>query len=511
MESALHLTRTRLAEIADLESALSVLHWDQATYLPERAATARGHQLATLTETLHGRQTDAELGRLLERSASEVGSLDPESDDVCLVRVAQRDFDRARRVPREFVAELARHTSSLYDAWTRARPANDFASLVPGLQRTLELSRELAAFHRGFSHPADALIDRVDPGMTVSRLRPLFDDLRELLVPMVRAIAEQSPPDLAVLHGDFDESAQLEFGRSVIERMGYDFARGRQDRTHHPFMTRFSAHDVRITTRVRGDDLSEALFSTIHEAGHALYELGVAPDLDRGPLGSGVTAGVHESQSRLWENLVGRSRPFWRRFFPDLQAKFPQLRATDADAFHRAINCVQPSLVRTDADEVTYNLHVLIRFDLELALLEGQLEVRDLPEAWNERYRSDLGVVPTSDSEGVMQDVHWYADVIGGQFQCYAIGNVLSAQLYAAACRARPQILEELAKGEFETLAAWLGENVHRHGRKFEADVLVERATGAELGIGAYRDYLYGKFGELYGIDFEAGDAAKRR
>jgi carboxypeptidase Taq len=501
----LEQAKRRLATIADLAGALSVLGWDQATHLPERAFTSRGYQLATLTETLHERRSDPELGRLLERCQRDLEDGDTESDDVCWVRVARRDFERAQCVPSEFAARLAAHQSASYEAWVRARPADDFATLVPLLERTVEFSRELASFEPGFSHIADPLIDRADPGMTVERLRPLFSELRGLLVPMLRQIAECPKPDLSAVRGYFDEDEQIAFGRKIIERMGYDFSRGRQDRTHHPFMTRFSGNDVRITTRVRTDDLSEALFSTIHEAGHALYELGVAPELDRGPLGSGVSAGVHESQSRLWENLVCRSRAFWNHHFPELQAAFPQLEAVDPEAFYRAINRVEPSLVRTDADEVTYNLHVIIRFDLELALLDGSLAVGDLPQAWNERYQADLGVVPKTDTDGVMQDVHWYADVIGGQFQCYALGNLLSAQLFEAASGASPEIAIETGSGRFGTLRRWLGDNVHRHGRKHEVDSLIERACGAPLSIDAYRNYLYAKFGELYSIDSWSG------
>jgi carboxypeptidase Taq len=499
--TALEQARHQLAAIADLASALSVLHWDQATHLPERAFASRGYQLATLTETLHEKRTDPEFGRLLERCQRDLEDCDPESDDVRLVRVARRDFERAQCIPSEFAARLSAHQSASYKTWIRARPENDFSSLVPVLERTLEFSRELASFYTGFSHIADPLIDRADVGMTVERLRPLFSELRGMLVPMLRQIAECPKPDLSAMRGNFDEDAQIAFGRKIIERMGYDFARGRQDRTHHPFTTRFSGDDVRITTRVRTDDLAEALFSTIHEAGHALYELGVAPELDRGPLGSGVSAGVHESQSRLWENLVCRSREFWNHHFAELQAAFPQLESVDPEAFYRAINRVEPTLIRTDADEVTYNLHVIIRFDLELALLEGSLAICDLPQAWNERYHTDLGVAPETDTDGVMQDVHWYAGVIGGQFQCYALGNVLSAQLFAAANSASPEIATETASGRFGTLRDWLRDNVHRHGRKLEVDPLIERATGAPLRIDAYRDYLHAKFGDLYSID----------
>jgi len=291
----------------------------------------------------------------------------------------------------------------------------------------------------------------------------------------------------------------LAFGLMVAQKYGYDLSRGRQDKTHHPFMTSFAVDDVRITTRVKENDLSEALFSTLHETGHALYELGVSHDLDGTPLAGGTSAGVHESQSRLWENLVGRSRPFWNHYYAQLQATFPeQLNGVSQDTFYRAINKVQPSLIRTDADEVTYNLHVMIRFDLELALLEGSLAVQDLPEAWHARYETDLGVRAPSDVDGVLQDVHWYAGTVGGSFQGYTLGNVMSALFFEQALRAHPSIPAEIEQGEFGTLHGWLRENIYRHGRKFTANELVERVTGGPLTIEPYIRYLQTKYGELY-------------
>jgi carboxypeptidase Taq len=283
--------------------------------------------------------------------------------------------------------------------------------------------------------------------------------------------------------------------------LGYDFQRGRQDKTLHPFMTKFSTGDVRITTRVKEHDLSEGLFSTIHEMGHALYEQGINREFEATPLANGTSSGVHESQSRLWENFVGRSRNFWQFFYPQLQAVFPsQLGNVSLETFYRAINKVERSLVRTDADEVTYNLHVMIRFDLELQLLEGSLAVRDLPEAWNERYRSDLGVVPPSYSNGVLQDVHWYGGMIGGMFQGYTLGNVMSAQFFAAAVKANPEIPTQIEKGDFNPLHDWLKENIYQHGRKYTAPELIERVTGGPLSIDPFIDYIQRKYGELYAL-----------
>jgi carboxypeptidase Taq len=287
----------------------------------------------------------------------------------------------------------------------------------------------------------------------------------------------------------------------AAQRIGYDLKRGRLDKTAHPFMTRFASGDVRITTRVNERDLGDCFFSTLHEAGHALYEMGVAPELDGTPLGHGASFGLHESQSRLWENLVGRSRAYWEHAYPALQAAFPkQLKSVPLNTFYRAINKVQRSLIRTDADEVTYNLHVMIRFDLELALLDGSLDVKDLPTAWAERYQADLGIAPPDDRDGVLQDVHWFAGGIGGAFQGYTIGNILSAQIFAAARRAHPSIDGDIARGETAPLHAWLCENVYRHGAKYRPADLVRRATGEDMSIAPYMAYLREKYGALYGV-----------
>jgi carboxypeptidase Taq len=330
-------------------------------------------------------------------------------------------------------------------------------------------------------------------------VRALFAELRAGLTPLIKAIRARPEADDRCLRGDFPEAAQQSFGERVIRAFGYDFARGRQDKTAHPFMTKLGRGDVRITTRYRADDLADGLFSTLHEAGHAMYEQGIDDALDGTPLYHGTTSGVHESQSRLWENLVGRSLPFWRHWYAPLKAAFPgALDNVDVAAFYRAINKVAPSLVRTDADEVTYNLHVMLRFDLELALLEGTLAVADLPEAWRTRIKSELGVTPPDDRDGALQDVHWYGGIVGGQFQSYTLGNVMSAQFFAAARRDLPDLDDQIGAGEFAPLRGWLTERVYRHGRKFTAPEIVERATGGPMSIGPYLAYLNAKYGALY-------------
>jgi carboxypeptidase Taq len=499
LEAKLDELKARLLEINDLQSAAALLSWDQETYMPVGGALARARQLATLGRIAHEKLTDPALGRLLDELQPYAESLPYESDEASLIRVARRDYERAIRVPPSFVAELNSHTSAAFQAWATARPANDFAMVRPYLEKTLELSRQYADFFPGYEHIADPLIDQADEGMKASTLRTLFAALREQLVPLVQAITMQPPVEDSCLRRTFPEAQQLTFGLEVIRRIGYDFERGRVDKTLHPFMTKFSLGDVRITTRFKEDDLSEALFSMMHEAGHALYEQGIRRELEGTPLAMGTSAGVHESQSRLWENLVGRSYSFWRFFYPRLQTNFPeQLGEVPLETFYRAINKVERSLIRTAADEVTYNLHVMIRFDFELALLEGSLAVRDLPEAWRARYQSDLGIIPPDDRDGVLQDMHWFIGTIGGMFQGYTLGNILAAQFFDAARRAHPEIPAEIERGEFGTLLRWLQQNIYQHGRKFTAAELVERVTGGPMRIEPYIHYLRTKYGELY-------------
>ncbi len=498
-EDRLAELKQRLLEISDLGRVGAVLGWDEATYMPKGGAVARGRQSAMVSRLRHERAIDPALGKLIDALTAYAERLPPDSDDAALIRVARRDFEKAIKVPAAWVERANRHGSASYNAWIAARPANDFSTMRPYLEKTIELTRDYANFFAPYDRVADPLIDDADEGMTTASVQALFSDLRRELVPIVRAVAEQPVADDRCLRGAFDEAAQLAFGLDVAVRLGYDLERGRLDKTHHPFCTKFGGGDVRITTRVRADDLGDALFSTVHEAGHAMYEQGVGIALDGSPLGSGVSAGVHESQSRLWENVVGRGRAFWEHFFPALRHRFAgQFDNVSLDMFYRAINKVERSLIRTDADEVTYNLHVMLRFDLELDLLEGRLAVKDIPEAWRARMKSDLGLAPPDDRDGCLQDVHWYYGGLGGGFQGYTIGNILSAQFYAAAIKAHPDIPSEIARGEFRTLHRWLVDNLYRHGSKFTPNALIARATGEPMTMKPYLAYLRGKYGALY-------------
>ncbi len=491
--------KARLFEISDLQNVNALLEWDQSTYMPAGGAEARGRQSATLAKIAQEKFIDPKVGKLLDVLHKYEESLPFESDDASLIRVTRREYERAIKVPPQFLSDLSIQSSAGYQAWAEARPANDFAKVRPLLEKTLDMSRQLADFFPGYEHIADPLIDFADYGMKASTVRALFADLRGHLVPIVKAITSQTPADDSALRKHYPEAEQMAFGAEVVKQLGYDFNRGRIDKTHHPFMTKFSLGDVRITTRVKENYLCECLFSNIHEAGHALYEQGIDMAYEGTPLANGTSAGVHESQSRLWENIVGRSRGFWEFFYPKLQIHFPgQLAGVSLDTFYAGINKVGKSLIRTDADEVTYNLHVMLRLDFELQLLEGTLSIRDLPEAWHERFESDFGIVPPNDSDGVLQDVHWYAGVIGGSFQGYTLGNILSAQFYGAALKAHPEIPSEMKQGKFTTLHTWLRENLYRPGSKFTAAEIVERATGSPLTIVPYISYLKTKYGELY-------------
>jgi carboxypeptidase Taq len=499
VEPKLQDLRARLVEVDDLQAATAVLSWDQSTYMPPGGAAARGRQMATLGRLAHEKFTDAAIGRLLDDLRPYEDNLPFDSDDASLIRTTRRDYDRAIRVPASFVAELRRHGSASYQVWTTARPANDFAAVRPFLEKTLDLSRQYAEFFPGYEHIADPFIEATDEGLKASSVRALFGELRSELVPLVQAITSQPPADDSCLNQPFPIAQQLAFGLKVVEALGFDLTRGREDQTHHPFETRFASGDVRITTRVRPDRLNDALFASLHEAGHGMYEQGVNPAYEGTPLARGASPGVHESQSRLWENLVGRSLGFWRYFYPRLQAEFPgQLGPVSLDTFYRAINKVERSLIRVEADEVTYNLHVMLRFDLELDLLDGTLAVRDLPAAWRERFTADLGITPPDDRDGVLQDVHWYAGHLGGGFQGYTLGNILSAQFFEAARRDRPILAEDIERGNLAPLLDWLRGNLYQHGRKYVAPTLVERVTGRPMTIAPYITYLRQKFGEIY-------------
>jgi carboxypeptidase Taq len=494
--------REILAEVTDLTRAAMVLEWDQETYMPPGGVEGRAEQMSTLLRLSHITFTSDEVGRLLDALESEQQHADFDSDEASIVRVTRRDYEQARRVSAELVAEIAHAGATTQPVWKKARETADWKLFAPKFEKIVELNRRLADALGYKERPYDALIDRSEPGMTTQELATIFAQLKEAIVALVADIARHRDEiDDSVLHRGFDPDLQLAYALDVVKRLGYDLERGRQDLSTHPFSIGIDPGDVRITTRVSRDFFNECLFGSIHESGHGMYNQGMAKAIDRTPLWDGASPGIHESQSRLWENVIGRGRPFWRHFYPSLQAVFPEpLRGVDEETFYRAVNKSQPSFIRVEADEVTYNMHILLRFELENELLEGRLKVKDVPDAWNARFEEYLELNVPNDRAGALQDIHW-SFVSFGMFPGYTIGNLVSAQLMEKIRQEVPDLEAQIADGEFATLLGWLRENVHRHGRKFTPNELLERATGNRLSAEPWIAYVREKFGALYGLE----------
>jgi carboxypeptidase Taq len=500
MEEKLNQLKTILAEVSDLNNAASLLGWDQQTYMPPRGAEGRGYQLGTLGKIAHIKFTSDEVGELLDELQTYQEQLDPDSDDARLIKVTKREYEKGTKVPPEWVANFAKETTVGYQVWQEARAENSFAKFKPNLEKIFEMRREYASFFSPYDHVYDPLLDDFEPGLKTAEVQEIFANLRPQQVALIQAIAERPQVDDSFLRQPFDEKGQWDFGVDVVTNFGYDWNRGRQDKSAHPFTESLGVDDVRITTRVDPENLSPCLFATLHEAGHGLYELGVDRSLARTPLAQGTSLAIHESQSRMYENLVGRSLPFWEFYYPKLQNTFPaQLGGIDLERFYKGINKVEPSLIRVEADEATYNLHIMLRLELEIALMEGSLEVADLPEAWNERMQEYLGITPPNDADGVLQDVHWSSGLIG-YFSTYALGNLISLQLWEVINKDIPDLPDQIRRGELYPLLEWLHENIHRHGAKFEPQELVKRATGSGIDPTPYMRYLQTKFGEVYNL-----------
>lgn len=489
-----------LHTISDLEAAASVLEWDQEVMMPPGGVEARSHHLETLAAVIHQRKTDPALGAMLQAAEAEVQSAPAEAYAPILVRVARRNYEKDTRLPAALVAEIARVSALSFDAWDQARQAADYAIFKPWLAQMLDLTRQMADYLGYVDHPYDAVLDLYEPGMRTQTLEVILTALRQELVPFVQAVlARQTVVDDSCLKGDFPIAQQAALGQMAAEALGFRFHTGRLDVSAHPFCTSFAPTDVRFTTRYDEADVGNALFGVLHETGHGLYEQGIPSHLARTPLAGAASSGFHESQSRLWENQVGRSRAFWRYFYPQVQAAFPALQTTPLEAFYRAINRVKADLIRVDADEVTYNLHIMLRFELEKDLLTGALSLDDLPAAWNDKMRTYLGLEPPHDALGVLQDVHWSQGLFG-YFPTYTLGNLMSAQLYQQALTDHPQLPDEFAAGRFDTLLNWMRQHVHTWGACFFPEVLLQRATGRPLTIEPYMTYLRQKYGQLYGL-----------
>ena len=492
--TAIERLRLLIAEVMDLRHAADLIEWDERVYMPDGGAPVHAEMSATLRKRAHEALTAAAVGAALDDARREVASADPDSDEARMVAVTARDFDKATRVPADFVAEHAAVVSAAQHAWVAARAASDFAKFRPHLDRVIELKQRYVGFFPAAAHPYDVHLDEFEPGTTTADVQRLFAALRPRQVALIRALVERSAPADGFLAAAGDEPTMLAFASEVITAFGFDWSRGRQDKSVHPFASAIGANDVRITTRwVDGQPLS-LLFGTMHETGHALYEQGVALTHHRTLLEGGASLGIHESQSRLWENLVGRSQAFWNHFYPALQARFPSpLHGVSVEAFHRAINRVRPTLIRVEADEATYNLHVMLRVELEIALLDGSVRTADLPEAWNARMQEYLGLTPPDDARGVLQDIHWSAGLFG-YFATYTLGNVIAAQLWQQYARVEADRDAALARGEFAPLLGWLRRELHQHGRKFQPQELVKRITGSPIDPEPYLQYLESKY-----------------
>jgi carboxypeptidase Taq len=491
MQTALASLKERVAEIEDLDRASSLLGWDQQVKMPPGGSSVRAEQLATIERIGHEALTSDEMGRLLDELAPFEETLEYDSDEASLIRVVRRNWEKARRVPAELRAEMRRAASLAMPVWVKARQESDFSQFLPALRHNFDLRRRYVECFDDFDEPYDVLLDDFEPGMKTAEVREVFDKLKQEQVPFVATARSEGERPLRGV--SFPLEGQQRFELEVIRRFGFDPAEWRLDTAVHPFAASIATTDIRLTTRYFDDNL-DGLFGTMHECGHGLYEHGVARELERTPLASGASLGLHESQSRMWENMVGRSLPFWRYFYPALQRTFPDaLGSTPLEDWYRSVNWVAPSLIRVEADEATYNLHIILRFELEQELLADTIDLEDLPEIWNQRMLDYLGVEPPDHALGVLQDMHWAVGAIG-YFSTYALGNVVSGQLWEKVNSEIPDLHDQFEVGEFGALAGWLGENLWRHGSKFTPRELVERITGGPLDSGPYLRYLRGKY-----------------
>jgi carboxypeptidase Taq len=486
---------TRL--IKQYEEILGVVYWDMRTGAPRKGIPLRSEAVGALSAESFRLATSDEMGELLDKLNSSKGELN--RMDRRLVEEVKKDYDRNRKLPPELYREYVVLTSRAESAWEQAKENNDFPGFAPYLEKIIEYNRKFIELWGAKASPYDTLLDLYEPGLTTTELDRLFGELRGRLVPLAEAIAQNGDkPDTSFLDGTFDKEAQKAFSKFILNEMGYDFEGGRLDESVHPFMTGLNLGDARITTRYLPHDLTFALFGTIHEGGHALYEQNIDPELGGTLLASGTSMGIHESQSRLWENMVGRSRSFWQRYFPELRKHFPgKLDNISAEDFYRGINVVEPGFIRIEADELTYNLHIMIRYEIEKMLFNEGLSVRDLPEVWNAKYKEALGIVPPNDSEGVLQDTHWSGGAFG-YFPSYSLGNMYGAQIMDVVSRELPNLDEQIGAGQLHPLKEWLTEKVYRHGKLLQPGEIIQNVSGRPLQSSYLCDYLEGKYKDIY-------------
>jgi carboxypeptidase Taq len=493
MSKPLEQLEERLGKITDLERISRVLSWDQQTMMPPAGSDHRADHLATLRRIAHELLIADETGRLLDELRPLEESLEPDSDDAALIRVARRDYEKAVRVPTDLRTEMTRAAAQARPVWVKARAESNFELFLPALERNVELRRRYVACFDDVEEPYDILLDDFEPYTTTAEVREIFDELKAELVPLIAELREGEVDD-SFLSGSFPIERQERLAKEVVELFGFRPDTWRLDPTEHPFASGAGVDDVRITTHYDPETM-KSFFSTMHEYGHGLYSHQLRRDLQRLPTGSGCSLGIHESQSRLWENLVGRSPQFWRFFYPRVQETYPeQLSGVPLDRFVAGINRVKPSLIRIKADEVTYGMHIILRFELEQDIINGRVDLRDLPQVWNERMQDYLGVDVPDDAHGVLQDTHWASGLIG-YFATYLLGSVMSVQIWERAREDVPNLEAQIERGEFAALRDWLGEHVHAQGRKFSPQETLERATGSRIDAKPYLAYLRAKYG----------------
>jgi len=504
MKENLKVLKDLLKEYAKAESVQALVQWDQETYMPEGAGEFRSEQLAWLSALAHeihtGERFKKALGKLVDLNTGNILNDESDKETSRLLYLIWKDYHYASVLPALFVEEFSRLTSQSQQVWAKARVNNDFKSFQPYLEKIVDMCRKQADYYGYTTTPYDALMEQYEPGMTTETVTALFSELKDGLIVLLDKIKNSGDkPDDHILRESFDTTHQWDFGLEVVQKLGYDMSRGRQDRSAHPFTTGFHPTDVRITTRVFENDMKSAFFSTVHEAGHAMYEQGLPVEHFGTPFGQAASYGIHESQSRLWENMIGKSLSFWNHFYPRLKELFPVLKKTSVDDFYRMINTVEPSLIRVEADEVTYSLHIMLRFEIEKMLINEGLKVTDLPEIWNTKMKEYLGVIPPDDKMGVMQDVHWSMGAVG-YFPSYALGNLYAAQFLNQAIKEHPGFWNIIRGGEFSILLNWLRDNIHSRGRRLDPLDLVKSVTGGKLSPKPFLKYLNEKYKVIYNL-----------
>lgn len=492
----------RCREIALLTSSAAVLGWDERTYMPANGGQLRADQLGLLARMVHEKFTSPEIGDWLSELESSQMVKDNGSIEAANVRETRHRYDKETKLPKELVEEITKVTTLAQGAWVKARKNNDFKAFLPWLEKVVDLTRQKAEAYGYEGEPYNALLDDYEPGETVDMVADVFKSLRNELVTLLKKVHDApKKPDVTIVEREYNTELQRVFSESVAAAIGYSFDSGRLDVTTHPFCTGIGPGDTRITTRYNPKRLNDALFGTMHEAGHGLYEMGLEKEKHFGmPAGEATSLGIHESQSRMWENQVGRSKEFWSYFFPQAQRIFKEaLHGVSLNDFYGAINYVKPSYIRVEADEATYNLHILLRFELERALMTGDLKPADVPGEWNSRFKKYFDLEVDKDTNGCLQDVHWSAGLFG-YFPTYTLGNLYSAQFFNKAEKDIPDLKKQFTLGNFEPLVGWLRENIHKHGGRYRANLLCKKVTGEELSYKPLVAYMNTKFGEIYGF-----------